>query len=73
MQSSTECITLRQQKEYYVLQDDLSINSFPQSYYGNCYTSVKKLKDFNDDCKDLNCESEVVTEEDGITFLCNHR
>ena len=39
-------------------------------YVEQIVTSVKKLKEFNEDCKDLRCESEVVQEEDGIIFLC---
>ena len=44
--------------------------SKPIFYIDQIVTSVKKLKEFNEDCKDLQCESEIVDEENGIIHLC---
>ena len=41
-----------------------------QIYYVDQIVSpVKKIKEFNEDCVDLDCKSEVVTEENGIIYL----
>ena len=35
-----------------------------------CWPNSKLIKEFNEDCVDLDCKSEVVTEENGIIYLC---